>query len=80
MISFFLLFLNTDPAPLLLPPEAEMNDISASAPYYPRDIVDLEFKLNSDGTISVPDGPRLGVEVDEKAMDNYTIAREAVRL
>jgi peptide/nickel transport system permease protein len=29
MISFFLLFLNTDPALLLLPPEAEVNDIAA---------------------------------------------------
>ncbi len=28
MISFFLLFLNTDPALLLLPPEAEVNDIA----------------------------------------------------
>ena len=28
MISFFLLFLNTDPALLLLPPEAEMKDIA----------------------------------------------------
>ena len=28
MISFFLLFLNTDPALLLLPPEAEMEDIA----------------------------------------------------
>jgi ABC-type dipeptide/oligopeptide/nickel transport system permease component len=29
MISFFLLFLNTDPALVLLPPEAEMKDIEA---------------------------------------------------
>jgi peptide/nickel transport system permease protein len=29
MISFFLLFLNTDPALVLLPPEAEVNDIAA---------------------------------------------------
>ena len=28
MISFFLLFLNTDPALLLLPPEAEVQDIA----------------------------------------------------
>ena len=28
MISFFLLFLNTDPALLLLPPEAEVEDIA----------------------------------------------------
>ena len=28
MISFFLLFLNTDPALVLLPPEAEVTDIA----------------------------------------------------
>ena len=56
------------------------NDISASARYYPRDIVDPEFKLNPDGTISVPEEPGLGVEVNQKALDGYTIAREVVRI
>lgn len=56
------------------------SDISASNRYYPRDIVDPEFTLNADGTISVPRGPGLGVEVNEKVMDGYTVAREVVRV
>ena len=55
------------------------NDISASDRYYPRDVIDPEFTLNSDGTISVPQKPGLGVEVNERVLDGYTIAREAIR-
>jgi O-succinylbenzoate synthase len=56
------------------------NDISASQRYYRRDIVDPEFTLNPDGTLSVPHGPGLGVEVNEKVLDDYTIAREVIRI
>jgi len=56
------------------------SDISASRRYYPRDIVDPEFSLNPDGTISVPQGPGLGVEVNEKVLDGYTTAREVIRV
>jgi o-succinylbenzoate synthase len=56
------------------------SDISASNRYYHRDIVDPEFTLNPDGTISVPRGPGLGVEVNEKVLDGYTAAREVVRI
>jgi O-succinylbenzoate synthase len=56
------------------------NDISASERYYPRDIVDPEFTLNPDGTISVPEGPGLGVEVNEKVIASYTVASETVTL
>jgi L-alanine-DL-glutamate epimerase-like enolase superfamily enzyme len=52
------------------------NDISASARYYPRDIVDPEFALNPDGTISVPQATGLLVEVNQKILDSYTTARE----
>jgi O-succinylbenzoate synthase len=55
------------------------NDISASDRYYPRDVVDPEFTLNPDGTISVPQTPGLGVDVNEKVLDGYTIAREVIR-
>ena len=55
------------------------SDISASGRYYKRDIIDPEFSLNPDGTISVPDGPGLGVEVNEEVLDRYTIAREVIR-
>ncbi len=56
------------------------SDISASSRYYPRDIVDPEFTLNPDGTISVPQGPGLGVEVNEKVLDSYTVGREVIRI
>ncbi|MFN8470763.1 MAG: o-succinylbenzoate synthase [Anaerolineae bacterium] len=38
-------------------------DISASRRYYAEDIVKPEFVLNSDSTLSVPQGPGIGVEV-----------------
>jgi len=56
------------------------NDISASARCYPRDIVDPEFALNPDGTISVFEAPGLGAAVNQKALDNYTVAREVIRI
>ncbi|HDR16757.1 MAG TPA: o-succinylbenzoate synthase [Desulfobacteraceae bacterium] len=55
------------------------SDISASDRYYHRDIVDPEFTLNPDGTIDVPRGPGLGVEVNEKVLEDYTVAREVIR-
>ncbi|CAB1058447.1 hypothetical protein D1BOALGB6SA_3203 [Olavius sp. associated proteobacterium Delta 1] len=94
MISFFLLFLSPDPA-LLPPETGVggaiqvalaglsyfiyPNDISASGRYYPRDIVDPEFALNSDRTISVADGPGPGVAVNSKVLDEHTLAREVIR-
>jgi o-succinylbenzoate synthase len=38
-------------------------DISASARYFHRDIAAPDFVLNADSTITVPDGPGLGVQV-----------------
>ena len=45
-------------------------DISESKRYYKYDIAD-EFELNDDGTITVPTGPGLGVEVAYPAFDRY---------
>ncbi len=56
------------------------NDISASNRYYPRDIIDPEFTLNPDGTISVPEGPGLGVEINEKILSAYTVSSEKVTI
>jgi o-succinylbenzoate synthase len=50
-------------------------DISASSRYYEEDITAEEFVLNSDSTISVPDAPGLGVNVDARALDKATLAR-----
>jgi O-succinylbenzoate synthase len=48
------------------------NDISASNRYFKKDIVSPEFTLNADGTITVPTGPGIGVEVLEDQLDEYT--------
>ena len=55
-------------------------DIGASNKYFFRDIVDPEFTLNSDGTITVPREPGLGVEVNEKRLDKFIVARDVVRI
>jgi O-succinylbenzoate synthase len=55
-------------------------DIGASNKYFFRDIVEPEFKLNADGTISVPKEPGLGVEVNEKHIDKFTVARDVIRI
>lgn len=52
------------------------NDISASKRYYKQDIVEPEFVLNKDGTISVPQGPGIGVEVAEDRLERITLQRE----
>ncbi|HEX6938633.1 MAG TPA: o-succinylbenzoate synthase [Longimicrobiales bacterium] len=41
-------------------------DTSASRRYWARDIVHPAFELGPDGTIAVPDGPGIGVDVDEE--------------
>ena len=56
------------------------NDISASDRYYQRDIVDPEFDLNPDGTIDVPQGPGLGVEVNAEVLGRYLVNRETIKL
>ncbi len=49
-------------------------DISASDRYYARDITNERFVLNSDSTIDVPNGPGLGVTIDEVALKEFTLA------
>lgn len=51
------------------------NDISATDRYYHQDITD-PFVLNSDGTITVPDGPGIGVEVHDDVLERYTVRRK----
>ena len=47
-------------------------DISASDRYYARDITHERFVLNSDSTIDVPQGPGLGVTIDEQVLKQFT--------
>ena len=66
MISFFLLFLNTDPA-LLLPSEAEMEDIA---------IFKKQMGLDRPVIVQYLDF----LEVNQKTLDSYTVAREVIRI
>ena len=52
------------------------NDISASSRYFEHDIVRPEFRLNSDGTITVPTGTGIGVEIDQDRLEEYTQNRK----
>ena len=51
-------------------------DISASSRYYAEDIADPPFVLNPDSTLSVPTGTGLGVQVNQKNLDRFTVKRE----
>jgi O-succinylbenzoate synthase len=48
-------------------------DISASDRYYREDITEERFMLNSDSTITVPDGAGLGVHINRKSVAKYTV-------
>jgi len=54
-------------------------DISASARYFPEDIIDPPFVLNPDSTLSVPTGAGLGVNVRMDVLDRVTLHRENYR-
>ncbi len=51
-------------------------DLSASGRYWSRDVVRPEFTLGPDGTIRVPDGPGIGVEVDEQFLSEIELDRK----
>ena len=48
-------------------------DISATDRYYELDVAKPRFTLNSDGTINVPTNPGLGVDVDQSALEHFTV-------
>jgi O-succinylbenzoate synthase len=56
------------------------NDIHESELFWAKDLIDPPITLNSDGTVSVPSAPGLGVQVDEDALEYFTVAREVIRL
>jgi O-succinylbenzoate synthase len=53
-------------------------DISASARYFSEDIVDPPFEVNADGTMSVPEGPGIGVAVLSARLEAVTQRREVI--
>ena len=48
-------------------------DISATDRYYIEDITNERFTLNADSTIDVPDGAGLGVTINQKALQKYSL-------
>jgi len=50
-------------------------DISATDRYYEVDVASPRFELNSDGTIDVPTGPGLGVDVNQTALEHFSIKK-----
>ena len=55
------------------------NDISASNRYWEEDIVYPEFKLNKDGTISVPKKPGIGVEILEDRISKFILKKKLIK-
>jgi O-succinylbenzoate synthase len=55
-------------------------DVSASARYFVRDVIEPPVCLNPDGTIDVPQGPGIGVELDRVFLDEVTVRRQAFKL
>jgi O-succinylbenzoate synthase len=53
-------------------------DLSASNRYFTRDVLTEPLALAPDGTMAVPAGPGLGVEVDLDYLDSITLDREVV--
>ena len=54
-------------------------DLSPSARYWERDIVDPEWTMDDEGRVTVPrDRPGLGVEVDEERVEQLTVRREVI--
>jgi o-succinylbenzoate synthase len=54
-------------------------DISASKRYYKEDIVEPAFEVAPDGTMGVPTGPGIGVEVIADRLERVTVRREEFR-
>lgn len=52
------------------------SDISASDRYYVEDLAWPRFELKADGTIDVPTGPGLGIEIDQPALERFTLRHE----
>ena len=51
-------------------------DISASKRYYRQDIVEPAFEVARDGTMAVPTGPGIGVQVVPERLEKVTVRRQ----
>ena len=53
-------------------------DTSASKRYFQQDIITKEFELTKDGTLTVPEGAGIGVELNQPFLDSCTLSREVL--
>lgn len=55
-------------------------DISASDRYYSKDVTCQKFILKNNSTIDVPDGPGLGIDLDQKVLEKATMKKLSIGL
>lgn len=53
-------------------------DISATDRYYAEDITTERFELNPDSSIDVPNKPGLGISIDSRALQKFTVNKTTV--
>ena len=53
-------------------------DTSASKRYFKQDIITREFELTKDGTLTVPEGPGIGVELSQSVLKSCTVDKETL--
>ena len=51
-------------------------DTSASDRYFEQDLLEQPFELAADGTLPVPTGPGLGIQVEQRRLDEATVHLE----
>jgi len=56
------------------------NDLIPTQYYLTDDIVIPEMVLNLDSTVDVPDKPGMGISIDEKKLEHYSISREIIKI
>jgi O-succinylbenzoate synthase len=61
-----------------LPGFTQPGDLSASDRYYAEDLVEPAFALGDGGTLAVPQGKGIGVEVIEERLDRATVAKDVI--
>ena len=54
-------------------------DVSASSRYWTEDIIDPPVTVSSTGTITAPDKPGIGFEVNVSRVDRLTVRKELIR-
>jgi len=55
-------------------------DVSASARYWEEDVIEPPVTVSKQGTITVPQGPGIGFEVNERRLESLVTRREDIQL